>query len=429
MRSIGSITIAPPRGNTMKFIRRPDLTPQTRIHIVTLAWLNQGVYGKMTQIVKAYRISRTLLYQLLLAATVQLEVLFSEQHRLQSPAASLEPLALLLRLEGNCSIASISAILKRLGYQPNSVGHLSEYFQYYGQGLPSTLSMPSKTVVFYLGDEIFAIHTPILVTIEPQSTAMLRIELATDRSASTWKAHFETLHEHHFSSIGMASDRGVGLVAGYREAHPEALWVSDQFHEFHDLFNLRPQWERKAYSTIAKEDEAARKFHHAKSESNLSKRLLQYEQAQQACEQTIARYDQLDTLLQLLQEALQLCTSQGKLRTKEGVYSELIRWYLSGGGLLAIVHKRFMIRQFEDGFESQPGAPRSGIPLGVSPFGIDPQVTDHSVEGPTVPGSIAMTQGKKQLWQSIGGRHGSLACRDHYLKQMFSCMSQETFYC
>ena len=79
----------------MKFIRRPDLTPQTRIHIVMLAWLNQGVYGQMTQIAKAYRISRTLLYQLLLAATVQLDVLFSAQHRRQSPAASLEPLALL----------------------------------------------------------------------------------------------------------------------------------------------------------------------------------------------------------------------------------------------------------------------------------------------------------------------------------------------
>ena len=307
----------------MKFIRRPDLTPQTRIHIVTLAWLNQGVYGKMTQIAQTYHISRTLLYQLLLAATVQLEVLFSEQPQMQSPAASLEPLALLLRLEGNCSIASISAICKRLGYQPNSVGHLSAYFHYYGQGLPSTLSMPSTTVVLYLGDEIFAIHTPILVTIEPQSTAMLRIELATDRSASTWKAHFETLHEHHFSSIGMASDRGVGLVAGYREAHPEALWVSDQFHEFQDLFHLRSQWERKAYGTIAKEDDAVRKFHHAKSEANLSKRLIQYEQAQQVCEQAMARYDQLDMLLQLLREALQLCTSQGKLRTKEGVYAEL----------------------------------------------------------------------------------------------------------
>src|SRR5712692_11684384 len=309
MRSIGSITIAPHRGNTMKFIRRPDLTPQTRIHIVMLAWLNQGVYGKMTQVAKAYRISRTLLYQLLLAATIQLEVLFSDdQPQVHNPSSPFDQLALLLRLEGKCSIASIAVILKHLGYQPNSVGHLSECLQQYGQVLPSTVSMTSKTVVFYLGDEIFAIHTPILVTIEPHSTAILRIELATDRSASTWKAHFETLHEHHFSSIGMASDRGVGLVAGYREAHPEALWVRDQFHEFHDLFHLRPQWERKAYSAIAKEDDAIRKFHHAKSESNLNKRLIQYEQAHQACEHAMARYDQLDMLLQLLQEALQLCT-------------------------------------------------------------------------------------------------------------------------
>ena len=82
--------------------------------------------------------------------------------------------------------------------------------------------MTSKTVVFDLGDEIVALQAPILVTIEPHSTAILRIELATDRSASTWKAHFDTLQAHRFHSIGMASDRGVGLVAGYREAHPEA---------------------------------------------------------------------------------------------------------------------------------------------------------------------------------------------------------------
>src|SRR6266851_2032226 len=57
--------------------------------------------------------------------------------------------------------------LKHLGYQPNSVGHLSACFQQYGQALPSTISMPSPTVVFYLSDEIFAIQAPILGTIEP----------------------------------------------------------------------------------------------------------------------------------------------------------------------------------------------------------------------------------------------------------------------
>ena len=52
----------------MKFMRRPDLDTQTRIHIVMLVWLHQGVYGKMTQIAAYYRISRTFLYQLLITA-------------------------------------------------------------------------------------------------------------------------------------------------------------------------------------------------------------------------------------------------------------------------------------------------------------------------------------------------------------------------
>ena len=220
-------------------------------------------------------------------------------------------------------MASIAAILQHLGYQPNSVGHLSECLQQYGQVLPSTVSMTSQTVVFSLSDEIFAIHAPIVVTLEPQSTTILHIELAPDRSASTWKAHFDTLTAHHFHSLGMASDRGLGLVAGYRDACPEALGVGDHFHEFQGLDDVRLPWEKKAYGAIAKEDEAIRQFHHAKSESNLNKRLTQYAQAHQACEQAMARYDQLDLLLQLLQEALQLCTPQGKPRTKEGVRSEL----------------------------------------------------------------------------------------------------------
>ena len=69
-------------------------------------------------------------------------------------------------------------------------------------------------MVFYLSDEIFARHQPIVVTIEAQSTAILKMQLAADRSAETWKAHFEDLGHHRFHSIGMASDRGVGLVAG-----------------------------------------------------------------------------------------------------------------------------------------------------------------------------------------------------------------------
>src|SRR5215831_11116064 len=309
----------------MKFIRRHDLTPHTRIEIVRLAWLNQGSYGKMTQIAQDYHISRTFLYQLMWAANLQLETLFSDQKpHLQAPQPLLEPLILLLRLEGKCSLPSMSSILKYCQYQPNSVGYLSECFQNYGATLPSTLSMAKHTVVFYLSDEIFARHQPILVTIEAQSTASLKMQLASDRLAETWKAHFDDLGAHRFHSLGMASDRGRGLVAGYHAACQDARWVCDRFHECRDLFERRRQLERKAYAAIAKEDEAARTFHNAKSEAHLHKRLQHYEHAHRVCEHAIARYDQLDLLLQLLRDALHLCSPVGRLRTVRGVRAELL---------------------------------------------------------------------------------------------------------
>jgi hypothetical protein len=312
----------------MKFTRRADLDPQTRIHIVMLAWLYQGVYGKMTQLAHSYQISRTFLYQLIFMANLQLEMLFSDEKLLfQKDHQHFEHLLLLLRLEGNCSLLSISSILKALEYHPNAVGSLSQFFHSVGQTLPSTLVMPSKTWVFYLSDEIFAIQAPILVTIDARSTTILNIELASDRSAETWKAHFEALEEHQFFSLGLASDRGKGVVAGYQAACDIALWVADYFHEFRDLFEVLHQLERKAYAAINKEYDAARTFANAKSEANLQKRLQQYETAHDACEQAITLYDQLALLLDLLREGLHICSPQGKLRTPEGVRSELTQLF------------------------------------------------------------------------------------------------------
>jgi hypothetical protein len=312
------------RGFAMKFTRRHDLDPQTRINIVKDVWLHQGLYGKMTQIAQEYHISRTFLYQLSWAAQHHLEDLFRDpSHLIEPPDCRLEPWILLLRLEGQCSIPSMSSIFKHFDSQPNSVGYLSQYLQDYGRCVPSTLSMPHPKVVFYLSDESFAIRAPILVTIDAQSTAILKIELASDRCAKTWETHFQDLGAHRFHSLGMASDRGVGLKAGYQAACTDGFWVCDQFHEFQDLFNRCHHLERKAYSAIGKEVEAAETFANAKSEGNLQKRLEQYEQARQACEHAIERYDQLNLLLGMLSETLYLCSNLGQLRTVEGVRSDL----------------------------------------------------------------------------------------------------------
>ena len=61
-----------------------------------LAWLHQGVYGRMTPIAQYYRISRTFLYQLLFVANLQLETLFSDEKlRLQKDQWHVEQLVLL----------------------------------------------------------------------------------------------------------------------------------------------------------------------------------------------------------------------------------------------------------------------------------------------------------------------------------------------
>src|SRR6266705_1763971 len=290
------------------------------------AWLPQGVYGKMTHIAKFYQISRTLLSQLLFMANLQLETLLSDAKLLfQTDHGHLEQLLVLLRLEGKCSLLSIASILQALEYHSHSVGYLSQFFHSAGQTLPSTLVIPSKKLVFSLSDEIFAIHAPILVTLDACSTTILNIELASDRSADTWRAHCEALEHHQFFSLGMASDRGLGLVAGYQAACDTAWWVADDFHEFRDLFALLHQLERKAYAAMGTEDDAAHKFVRAKSEANLAKRLQQYDTAHHACEQAMALDDQLAMRLHLLHEALQRCAPHGRLRTQQDVRSELTR--------------------------------------------------------------------------------------------------------
>jgi hypothetical protein len=252
------------------------------------------------------------------------ETLFGEQKPpAQESPILFEPFILLLRLEGKGSLPSLAAILQYCQSQPHSVGYRSACFQHYGAALPSTLAMAERTVGLSLSDEIFARHQPIVVPSEAQSTAMLKMPLASDRSAETWPAHFDDLGAQRFHSIGMASDRGLGLLAGSHAACPDARWVWDRFQEFPDLFDRRRQLEHKASAAIAKEDEAAPAFHTAKSAANLGKRLQHSERAHHACEPAMARYDQLDLLLRLLRDALHLCSPWGRLRTVASGRSEL----------------------------------------------------------------------------------------------------------
>ena len=95
----------------MKFMRRPDLDTQTRIEMVMQAWLHQGLYSKMTPSARSYQISRTFLSQLLCTANLHWPRRFGALHpRVETPGLQVEQLAMVLRLAGTGSIASIGEI-------------------------------------------------------------------------------------------------------------------------------------------------------------------------------------------------------------------------------------------------------------------------------------------------------------------------------
>jgi len=129
---------------------------------------------------------------------------------------------LLFRMKGFVSNQGISELLSALGYTHNSTGHISQKLNQMGGALSNTLQIDAPKELFWLPDEIFANNRPILITIEPQSTAILRIELADDRKSDTWEAHFLHIEANQITPSGACSDRGKGIVAGFSALESQA---------------------------------------------------------------------------------------------------------------------------------------------------------------------------------------------------------------
>jgi hypothetical protein len=284
-----------------------------------------GIYGGMTNLAIRYNISRTFLYQLMGAALIYLsEMLTVEYRQVPNKTMEIEAFILLLRLEGKCSIYSISEILTTWNYSCHSTGMISQLLSKYGKQLPSTLSSPEQHQVIYLSDEIFALGCPILITIEPKSTAILKIELAPNRSSDCWKNHYEELQVNQFIAKALVSDRGKGVTGGYKVVHPQLPWYSDHFHEFRGLFKLLNKFERRAYSSIDYEHDRLCRFDNARSEYNLEIRLEQYEQAAKECSERIDFYQHFEEALSMLTSVLYFFNHEGQPNYRSAVKNDIL---------------------------------------------------------------------------------------------------------
>src|SRR4029453_6032978 len=106
-------------------------------------------------------------------------------------------------------------------------------------------------IVFLLCDEIFTLGRPILLTVEPKSLAILKIELVENREAGTWKQHWQALVEAGLiTQQTVVSDQGSGLVKGC--ALMSLTHHPDLFHLLRPLALCGERFYRQALAAIAR---------------------------------------------------------------------------------------------------------------------------------------------------------------------------------
>ena len=315
------------RGN--KFVRRHDLTPSIRLYIafMTLMAKTTGAWGQVTELSRQFMISRMFAY--MLANTLHETSLIVFGDSVSQPAVAEElpyHYILSLRLEGKCSIEAISTIMKRFGIPNASVGSISQYLQNFGSLLPNTLTTGNDGVqlVVFLSDEIFAKNIPILVTVDPISSAILRIELADSRKAEDWKKHWECIQKNGYIASYLVTDEGKGLCAAQKEALADIIRQPDTYHAIaHRLGKWVNILEQAALKAIEKEYKRWDTLDSARSEAVINSRIDAYEIAKKDADAAIELYETFTFLYRATNKELDLFDCNGNLRDRQNAQGNI----------------------------------------------------------------------------------------------------------
>jgi Transposase, Mutator family. len=302
-----------------KFHRRKDLTVETRLYIAFMAIMcNQ--WGIITDMAKKYAISRTFVYMLSSQLNRAVEDYFQaggaptkKELVMEEKAKSLE-YALLLRMEGKCSIPAISGILKKMGMKNTSVGTISQKLNQIGKYLPDTFHVDNGAILYVClaADEMYSYSTPILITVDPVSTAILRIELGESRKTEDWINHFNALEENGIQVILVVSDEGQGICSAAGSALPGITRQPDTFHAVsHRLGKWVNSLERSAYAAIENEYHCLEIFGSAKTEKVIQKRMDAYFEAKTDADKAIMLYEIYKFLYHCIIDNLQVFDKKG----------------------------------------------------------------------------------------------------------------------
>lgn len=314
-----------------KFIRRKDLTPLVRLEIAykALMAITYGLWGTITELSKEHAVSRTFIYSL---SSVLLE---SGTNMFSGVISKLNPnikktlisYILALRLEGRCSIQSISCLLKRFECKNTSEGYISQILKKIESILPSTLKNEDKYIQFviFASDEIFSKGQPILVTVDPISSAILRVDLVEKRTAEAWKHHWNCIEDDGYIAIYLVCDGGTALDKAHKDSLSDVLKQPDTYHAVAHILGIHDKrLEQAAYKAIEKEYKLNEIIGANITEELLNKKIQKYEEAAAEAEKKIDEYETFHFLYISIIKELEIFDKNGELKDKEEVRQNII---------------------------------------------------------------------------------------------------------
>jgi transposase-like protein/nucleotide-binding universal stress UspA family protein len=313
----------------MAHYRRSTLDLSTRLEIATMMLLPRPyrAWGKVAEIARRYRVSRTLLYRWRDKAQQALQAVLAPQK--PGPKPHQETLSVdrdviryavtVLALHKG-SVRDIQRALALLFGVRRSVGFISQTLQASGQRAQAYQAQSAFPLPL-LGeaDEIFQGGRPWLTVVDGRAFLVLHLAPAQARDATTWGLVLLDLEERGVQFRDLASDGARGIRAGVREAGLAIPLRPDLFHLLRDAHRVSQTLERQAYRAIREAERARRAEREARAPKRRRGRPLKVTvplpQAEAQEQQAMARYDAWTWLLQEVRQALEPLTPEGRLQS------------------------------------------------------------------------------------------------------------------
>ena len=157
---------------------------------------------------------------------------------------------------GNGSIRPTQAILQEALGESRSVGYISELRLEAGRKARQVLRQLDYSGIKYVlvgRDETYFLGQPVLMIIEPVSSAILLAEVCDDRQADTWGAALQIVQEQGMNIEGLIEDMARNYGKSQKLADlSDATVQKDPWHLMRDSALLLTKLEKSAYHAMHK---------------------------------------------------------------------------------------------------------------------------------------------------------------------------------